>query len=294
MKTIRKHVVLYLIAATAIILGSCSVIRPGQVALKVRYGKIQPGILLPGAHARGIFGTRIERFDTRVTEYSSKIGFHSSEGIEVTSEITMLYHLIPDSVITIYQKFDGYYQNTLIINNLITALRQEGLNHKAIELITQRNEIEQSIKEKLTGTIGKYGFSIDLVLIKDIDLPAEVTTSIQSKLTAEQVSKKTEIDLEIQRKNLDYQIEKQKKEAELEVSKQRIALEFVIEKQKKESERLLIESEAIKKSQDILNSSLTDKLIKYKALDITKELVKSPNAKIIITDGKSPVILNDK
>jgi len=29
-------------------------------------------------------------------------------------------------------------------------------------------------------------------------------------------------------------------------------------------------------------------------LDIAKELVKSPNAKIIITDGKSPVILNEK
>lgn len=294
MKIIKKHAALYLIVATAIILGSCSVIRPGQVALKVRYGKVQPDILMPGAYARGIIGTRIERFDTRVTEYSGKIGFHSSEGIEVTSEITMLYHLIPDSVKTIYQKFDGYYQNTLIINNLITALRQEGLNHKAIELITKRNEIEQSIKERLTGTIGIYGFSIDLVLIKEIDLPDEVTKTIQSKLTAEQVSKKTEIDLEIQRKNLDYQIEKEKKEAELEVAKQRIALEFVIEKQKKESERLLIESEAIKKSQDILNSSLTDKLIKFKALDITKELVKSPNAKIIVTDGKSPVILNDK
>lgn len=287
-----KLVILY--ALVALILGSCAVIRPGEVALKVRYGKIQPVILLPGAYAQGIIGTRIKRFDTRVTEYSSKIGFHSSEGIEVTSEITMLYHLIPDSVISIYQKFDGYYQNTLIINNLITALRQEGLNHKAIELITQRNEIEQTIKEKLTATIGKYGFSVDLVLMKDIDLPAEVTTSIQAKLTAEQVSKKTEIDLEIQRKNLDYQIEKQKKEAELEVAKQRIGLDFVIEKQKKESERLLIESEAIKKSQDILNSSITDMLIKYKALDITKELMKSPNAKIIITDGKSPVILSDK
>jgi prohibitin 1 len=231
---------------------------------------------------------------TRVVEHSQKINFHSSEGIEVISEITLLYHLIPDSVKSIYQKFDSYYETSLIINNLITVLRQEGLNHKAVELITQRSEIEQTVKEKLTATIGKYGFAVDLMLVKDIDLPAEVTKTIQAKLTAEQVSKNTEIDLEIKRKNLDYDIEKQKKEAELEVAKQRIALEFVIEKQKKESERLLIESEAIKKSQDMLNSSLTDKLIKFKALDITKDLVKSPNAKIIITDGKSPVILNDK
>ena len=290
----KKIQFVYLIVAIAVLLSSCAVIRPGEVALKVKYGKIKPEIMTPGKYARGIFGTRIERFDTRVIEYSKKLGFHSREGIEVTSELTLLYHLVPDSVQSIYQKFNGYYQNTLIVNNLITALRQEGLNHNAIELITQRAEIENSIKEKLIMTIGKYGFSVDLILIKEIDLPDEITRTIQSKLTAEQVSKKTEIDLDIQRKNLNYQIEKEKMEAELEVAKQRIALDFVVEKQKKESERLLIESEAIKKSQDILNSSLTDKLIQFKALEITRDLVRSPNAKIIITDGKSPVILSDK
>lgn len=281
-------------AGVAIMQNGCSVIHSGEVGLNVSYGKIKHGILQPGAHARGIFGTTIERFDTRVIEYSDKITFHSIEGIEVTSEISMLYHLVPDSVISIYNHFGNDYRQSLIINNLTTALRQEGLNHKAIELITQRNKIEQAIKDKVNATVNQYGFGVDLVLVKDIELPPEVTTAIQSKLTAEQVSKKTEIDLEIQRKNLDYQIEKQKKETQMEVEKERIELEFVLEKQKKESERLIIESEAIKKSQDILNSSLTDKLIKFKALDITKELVKSPNAKIIITDGKSPVILGDK
>jgi len=290
----KKIKCIYLVVAVITLLSSCAVIRPGEIALKVKFGKIKPDILKPGIHSTGLIGTKVERFDTRVIEYSKKLGFHSREGIEVTSELTLLYHLVPDSVISIYQKFNGYYQNTLIVNNLITALRQEGLNHNAIELITQRAEIENSIKEKLITTIGKYGFTVDLILIKEIDLPTEVTKTIQSKLTAEQVSKKTEIDLQIQRKNLDFQIEKEKKEAELEIAKQQIALDFVIAKQKKESERLLIESEAIKKSQDILNSSLTDRLIKFKALDITKELVKSPNTKIIITDGKSPVILNDK
>jgi hypothetical protein len=57
---------------------------------------------------------------------------------------------------------------------------------------------------------------------------------------------------------------------------------------------MLIESEGIRKSQDILNSSITDKLIKFKALEITRDLVKSPNTKVIITDGKSPVLFGDK
>lgn len=41
-----------------------------------------------------------------------------------------------------------------------------------------------------------------------------------------------------------------------------------------------------KKSQDVLNTSLTDKLIQFKALDITKDLVKSFDIKIISTDRK--------
>ena len=55
----------------------------------------------------------------------------------------------------------------------------------------------------------------------------------------------------------------------------------------------MIEAEAIKKQQAIINSTLNDLLIKYKSLEITRELVNSKNTKVIITDGKSPVIVND-
>jgi len=33
-------------------------------------------------------------------------------------------------------------------------------------------------------------------------------------------------------------------------------------------------------------------LLKFKSIEITKELVKSPNAKIIITDGKTMMLNN--
>ena len=279
--------------ATAILLQSCAIIRPGEVALNVHFGKIKPGILKPGAHARGIFATRIVRFDTRTVEYSNKLNFHSKEGIEVTSEVTLLYHLIPDSVKSIYLRFDKNYQNAVIINNLITILRQEGLHHSATALITERSAFENEMKEKLHDAIGKYGFVVDLIMLKDIDLPTEVVSTIQAKLNAEQISKKTEIDIEIKRKQLDYDLEQQQKQAELEIIKQRLTLDFAIEKQKKEAERMLIEAEAVKRQQEVINSTLTDKMIRYKSLEITRELVKSNNAKVIVTDGKSPVLLND-
>jgi hypothetical protein len=39
--------------------------------------------------------------------------------------------------------------------------------------------------------------------------------------------------------------------------------------------------------------SLSEILVKWNGVQVLKELVTSPNAKVIITDGKSPMIIND-
>lgn len=284
----------YVFAMALLLLQSCAIVRPGEVGLDTHFGKLQPKVLQPGPHHFfSLFGKKVVRFDTRVVNYSQKLNFHTQEGIEVSSEITILYHVMPESIVSIYKRFGTDYQEIVIADNLITTLRFVGLGYKATELITARTSVEDSIKERMMRTVGQYGFMVDLVMLKEVDLPPAVVQTIQAKLNAEVTAKKTKIDNEIRREMLDFELEKQQKEAEMEIVKQRLTLDFAIEKQKKESERLLIESEGIKKSQDIINTSITDKLIKFKALDITRELMKSPNSKIIITDGKSPVILGD-
>ena len=70
-------------------------------------------------------------------------------------------------------------------------------------------------------------------------------------------------------------------------------MEFVIDLQKKEAERKIIEAEGIKKAQEIINSSLSDKLLQYNHIEMLKSLSSSPNAKIIMTDGKMPMLTND-
>tara|TARA_R110001592_G_scaffold361973_1_gene674428 strand:- start:3979 stop:4857 length:879 start_codon:yes stop_codon:yes gene_type:complete len=292
MKTIK---LISLIVIASWLLQSCAVVRPGEVGVDVHFGKVKTKTLDPGPHHFfALFGRKIVRFNTRITNYSTNINFHTQEGIEVTSEITMLYHLVPSAVTKVYNTFGKDYQEKVIEDNLITILRQTGLHYKATELITERISIEKIVKEKMDSIIGEYGFAMNLVMLKQIDLPANVIKTIEAKLNAEETAKKTIIDNDIKRNQLDFQLEKEKKEAELEIVKQRLVIDFAIEKQKKEAERMLIEAKAIKEQQEIVNSTLTDKLIKLKSLEITRDLVKSNNTKIIISDGKSPVILNDK
>lgn len=291
MKTIK---LISLIVIASWLLQSCAIVRPGEVGVDIHFGKTKK-ILKPGPHHFfALFGRKIVRMDTRTINYSQNIGFHTQEGIEVTSEITVLYHIIADSAISIYANLGLDYQEMVIEDNLITILRQAGLKYKATDLIIERNNIENTVKENMQKMVGKYGFTIDLVMLKQIDLPAAIRTTIEAQLNAEETAKKTKIDNETLRNQLDFQLEKQKLEKETAIATDRMQIEFNIEKQKNEAERMLIEAKAIKEQQEIINSTLTDKLIKLKSLEITRDLVKSNNTKIIISDGKSPVILNDK
>lgn len=276
-----------------LLLQSCTIVRPGEVGVDVHFGKTKSQILEPGPyHFFSPFGRKIERFNTRTINYSLPLKFHTIEGIEVSSETTLLYHMLPQAAKNIYMQFGNNYQKTVIEDNLVTVIRQTGLFYKATELITSRNSIEKTVKQKMDSLITKYGFTIDLVMLKEVDLPKDVVETIQAKLKAEEVAKKTIIDNNVKRNQLDFELEKQKKEAELEIVKQRLTIDFSIEKQKKEAERMLIEADAVRRQQEIINSTLTEKMIRYKSLEITRELVKSNNAKVIITDGKSPMVLN--
>jgi regulator of protease activity HflC (stomatin/prohibitin superfamily) len=69
-------------------------------------------------------------------------------------------------------------------------------------------------------------------------------------------------------------------------------MKFVLDKERQEADRKRVEAQGIADYQRILTASLTDKLIQYEQIKVQKELVTSPNAKIIIMgNGKTAPIL---
>jgi regulator of protease activity HflC (stomatin/prohibitin superfamily) len=68
-----------------------------------------------------------------------------------------------------------------------------------------------------------------------------------------------------------------------------------LEKAEKEAERQRIDASGKAKANEILNASLTDKILREKGISATLELAKSPNSKVVIignSDGM-PLILGD-
>ena len=123
----------------------------------------------------------------------------------------------------------------------------------------KRAEIEEAIKLQMAEILKGRGFVIESVLLKSITLPSGLYAAIEAKLRSEQQAQQ---------------------------------MEFVLQRERKEAERKRIEAEGIRDAQKIIKEGITESNIEWRSLEVLKELSSSPNAKLIITDGKTPFLIN--
>ena len=144
-----------------------------------------------------------------------------------------------------------------------TRIRDNAVYYDAVALYsTKRNEFQQRIFKTIEDDFKKRGLVLEQLLIRNINLPTSVKTTIESKINAEQDAQK---------------------------------MQFVLQKEKQEAERKRVEAQGIADYQRIISTNLTDKQLQYEQIKAQKELAASPNTKIIFM-GKNngSVILSDK
>ena len=279
-KSFTKCTGILLLVVMAGVVG-CKTINPGEVGFVVHKGVIQPGILSAGRHHYNIFNSKILRFSTRITEFSTVMTPPTKEGLEVKMYLTALYHIKPEAAPQIFTQVGTNYGQEIVVNNFMAIVREYTMTYSAVELLGERETIEQNIEDHLRAAVAPYGIVLDDVLVKDIDMPEQVLRAIEDKAKADQVAKLTKLELQTKREQEDFDLETRAKE-----------LKFSLDKQRNDSLIMQIDANSIRNYQLTIAASLTDKLLKYKSIEVTKELVKSPNAKVIITDGKSMMVNN--
>jgi prohibitin 1 len=249
-------------ACLALTVASCSIVRPGEVGIKQKMGRIKGDYLQQGPYGFNPFTTTVKKIPTRTVEAFNSLDVPTKEGLTVKAEIALLYHVRPDAAKNVYVKYGMDYQEVIVESNFRAVVRHIcGLYYAKELFAVDRKKIEKEIFDEIIEGITDKGFEVDAVLLKSITMPPQIFQAVENKLKAEQES---------------------------------LQMEFIISKQKKEAERMQIEAEAIKNYNRTVAESLSEILVKYTGVQIMKELIKSDNAKIIITNGSSPMILNDK
>jgi regulator of protease activity HflC (stomatin/prohibitin superfamily) len=193
-----------------------------------------------------------------------KMEILASNGLSVTIDITVRYAPVPEKIGYIHQKFTQDFVNVLVIPELRSTVRQVMGRYTAEEIYsTKRAEVEQVIKSETEKVLGANYVNATAVLIRNIELPEQIKVAIQNKLQQEQEA---------------------------------LAYQFRLDKEKSEAERKRIAAEGESRANNIINNSLTDKLLKMRGIEATLELSKSPNTKVIVIgSGKDgmPLILGN-
>lgn len=270
---------------------SCSVVKPNEIGLKSRLGKISSNISQPGPVIFNPFLSKVIKINVRTMNLAIRENLPSKEGLTILSESSILYHIKSDDVPKIIQETGLSFEENLILPVFRSAASDVCSRYFAKDMHSaKRNEIEKEIQKRLSEVCEQKGFVIEAVLLKSISLPPGLTKSIETKLEAEQEALRMEFVLDRQKKEMERQII----EAEGAKKTNVIQAEAKAETMKIEAEGrakgIEIEAKANKNANDMLSNSINPNILKLKQIEAFIELSTSPNTKTIITEGKGNLL----
>ena len=245
-----------------LICSSCAVVRPGEAAVKQTLGKFSKTISTQGTIFYNPLTSRVIKESTQTNNIKLILSLPTKEGLSVNSEISILYRLEQDKIPSILENLGQGYES------IITSVFRSASSDVCAQFYAKdmhsgmRAKIEEEIKAKMLINLEKQADGIELiaVLMKSIQLPRGLASSIEQKLQAEQDA---------------------------------MRMEFIIQQAKLEADRKIIEATAERDAQMILAEGLTSEIIKLRSIEAFNKLSQSTNSKVIITDGKTPLLINE-
>jgi prohibitin 1 len=233
----------------------------GHVGVLTLFGKVTGETLGEGIHLINPLKTNNEMsIQTQTIKESASVP--SSEGLMMSLDTSLIYHLNPDRAADVFQHIGADYENVVVEPTLRSSIREATASHTANALYTgEREMVAKQITDEITAELNKRGISVENVLLRDIQLPATLKASIEAKQQAEQEA---------------------------------LAMNFRLQKETQEAQRKRIEAAGVRDFQQIVAQGITPSLLEWKGIEATETLAKSPNTKVVVVGNPKnglPLIL---
>jgi regulator of protease activity HflC (stomatin/prohibitin superfamily) len=240
---------------------SCTIIKPGEVGVKRKIGKLSNEILDQGPHGYNPFTTKIIKTNIQTQNLELSLNLPSKEGLNVTTEISILYKIEKTKVPLIIENLGA--NSVEIIRSVFRSASADVCSKFVAKDMHsgKRADIEKEISISMNKILKEQGIVIEVVLLKSVKLPVGLYGSIESKLEAEQSA---------------------------------LRMQFILQQEELEAERKVIEAKGIRDAQLIISEGLTPEIIQLKSIDAFIKLSESEGTKIIVTDGNAPFLINDQ
>ena len=237
-------------------------IQPGQAG--ILFGRFS-GTQIDRIYDEGLH--IISPLDTLyIYEVRKQIAFHefdviSIKGLSIHISLAIRYRPEYELLGILHQSIGPDYLDRVIVPQIESVMRKQLGNYTAEEIYTnEKGLLTQAILTALEE-VGRNYVVVEDIIIRSINLPEDIVTSIEDKLKQEEIMKSYEF-------------------------RTKIAI--------REAERLKIEAQGIDTYQKIVDASLTEAILLNKGIEATQNLAMSNNTKIVVIgSGKNglPIIL---
>ena len=233
----------------------------GHVGVLTLFGRVTGETLGEGMHVINPLKS-VQRLSIQTQSVKESASVPSNEGLILALDTSLLFHLDRSKAAEVYQKVGANYAEKIVEPTLRAAIRAATSAHTANALYTNARElVQQQIQEELSAQLAPRGVIIENVLLRDVQLPAMLKSSIEAKQQAEQDA---------------------------------LRMSFILQKEKQEAERKRIEAQGIADFQKIVTQGISPQLLEWKGIEATEKLATSSNSKVVVvgnTKNGLPLIL---
>ena len=219
----------------------------------------------PGFHIKAPWND-IFVYNVRESIINEKMDVLDKSGLSVSVDVSVRFFPMYKQIPYLHEFFGEGYVELLVKPEVRSTVRRVMGRYTAEEIYsTKRAEVEDAINSETEEILKSKDNNIQMqaLLIRSINLPDQIKNAIESKLQQEQEA---------------------------------LAYRFRLDREKSEAERKRIEAEGISNYNEIINASLTERILRQRGIEATMEIAKSPNAKVIVVgSGKDglPLILGN-
>lgn len=188
----------------------------------------------------------------------AQITVQDASGVTSNIDISVTYSIQPDAVIDIYRQYlneDGL-KTKLIFNDIRSITRSVPGSYSTIELLTDRDGVQEAIREKLEAKWAKSGIIVNDVSLQEIRLPESVKESYAK-------AQEAAIAVETAQSNL--------------------------EKAEVDAQQKVANATAEAEANAILAASLTDSVLKQRYLDTLATLAADGNL-VVVPEGFGGIV----
>jgi len=246
----RSWLMVLVVMVAVLFLFNCTTrVETGHVGVLTFFSRVTGETLPEGLHLINPLKS-VHEMSVQTQTVKETANVPSNEGLILTLDTTLQYRLDAAKAADVFQKIGRDYVEKVVEPNLRSAVREATASHSANALYTgAREEVANAIQEQLTAVLAPRGIYVERVLLRDIQLPAMLKTSIEAKQQAEQDA---------------------------------LRMSFILQKEKQEAERKRIEAQGISDFQRIVAQGISPQLLEWKGIEATEKLAGSNNAKIVI------------